>query len=123
MERGYTEAVINEVVEGVPIAVVGELVARRWQLLKALRGYADEVTGEFSELRQNHGTASYERVDQRLLPHQPLTLTVAERNSHGKKHSRFRKQGRKMEREMDDFVEGVIKRETGRDSSFLFVFA
>ncbi|GLT28193.1 hypothetical protein SLA2020_031430 [Shorea laevis] len=106
MERAYTEAVINEVVEGVSIAVVGELVARRRQLLEALRGYAGEVTGEFSELRQNHGAASNERVDQRLLPHQQsLTPTVTKRNSPGKKDPRFRKRGSKMEREMDYFVE------------------
>lgn len=68
-ERIVTESVINEVVEGVAIAVVSELVVGSGKLLEALKRYGVEIAAEFRVLCQNHSASCYERVDQRLLPH------------------------------------------------------
>lgn len=49
--RGLTESFLYEVVEGVTIAVVGELVVRWRELLKTLRRYAGEIPRELCVLR------------------------------------------------------------------------
>ena len=64
-----TESVLDEVVEGVAVAVVGELVVAGGELLQALGGDGGEVAGELGVLGQHHGAPRHERVDQRLLPH------------------------------------------------------
>lgn len=66
---GLTEAVFDEVIKGVAIAIVGELVVGGRKLLEALRGDAGEISGELCVLGQNHSASSHEAVDQRLLPH------------------------------------------------------
>ena len=67
--RKFTESIINEVVEGVAIAVVGKFVVCSGEFLKALQGYAGEVATEVGVLCKNHRATRYEAVDQRLLPH------------------------------------------------------
>lgn len=69
MHGGLTEAVFDEVIKGVAIAIVGELVVGGRKLLEALRGDAGEISGELCVLGQNHSASSHEAVDQRLLPH------------------------------------------------------
>ncbi|GMQ07943.1 hypothetical protein CsSME_00051915 [Camellia sinensis var. sinensis] len=64
-----SEAVFDEIVEGVAIAVVGELVVGGREFLEALRSDAREISGEFGEFGENHCSSSHEAVDQRLLPH------------------------------------------------------
>lgn len=64
-----TEAVIDEVVKGVAVAAVGELVVSGGELLEALRRHGGEVPGELRVLRQHHRSPRHEAVDQRLLPH------------------------------------------------------
>lgn len=50
-KRGLTESFLYEVVEGVTIAVVGELVVRWRELLKTLGGDAGEIPRELGVLR------------------------------------------------------------------------
>ncbi|RDX98750.1 hypothetical protein CR513_18287, partial [Mucuna pruriens] len=68
-ESIVTKSVIDEVVEGVTVAVVGELVVGGRKFLEALRRHAGEVAGELGVLGEDHGAASDETVDQRLLSH------------------------------------------------------
>lgn len=77
-ERGreLTEAVLHEVVERVAVAVVGELVVARGELLEALRRDGGEVAGELRVLGEHHRAPRHERVDQRLLPHVLLPLSL-----------------------------------------------
>uniref|UniRef100_A0A2P2JY15 Vesicle-associated membrane protein n=1 Tax=Rhizophora mucronata TaxID=61149 RepID=A0A2P2JY15_RHIMU len=63
------EAIFNEVIEGVAVAVVGKPVIGSGEFLEALRGDACEIAGELSVFRQNHRAPRHEAVDQRLLPH------------------------------------------------------
>ena len=67
--RALTVTVLDEVIEGVAVAVVGELVVASGELLQALSSDAVEVTRELRELRQNHRSPRDEAVDQRLLSH------------------------------------------------------
>ncbi|KAF2292612.1 hypothetical protein GH714_026016 [Hevea brasiliensis] len=67
--RDDTEAVIDEVVEGVAITIVCELVVGGRKFLEALSCYACKVAGELRKLCQNHRPSRHEAVDQRLLPH------------------------------------------------------
>lgn len=60
-------AIVDEVVEGVVIAAVGELVVGGREFLKALKGDGVEVSAEFGELGEDHGSTRDEGVDQRLL--------------------------------------------------------
>lgn len=46
------------------IAVVGELVVGCGEFLEALRGDSGEIAGELGVLRQDHGAARDEAVDQ-----------------------------------------------------------
>lgn len=69
MHGGLTEAVFDEVIEGVAIAIVGELVVGGRKLLEALRGNGGEIASELCVLGENHTASSDEAVDQRLLPH------------------------------------------------------
>jgi hypothetical protein len=64
-----TEAVVDEVIEGVAIAVVGEPVVGGREFLQALGGYAREVSGELRELGHDHRPSRHKAVDQRLLAH------------------------------------------------------
>ena len=64
-----TESIIDEVVEGVAVAVVGEPVVGGREFLEALCRHAGEVSGELGVLGEDHGAASHEAVDQRFLPH------------------------------------------------------
>lgn len=77
-----TEAVLDEVVERVAVAVVGELVVAGGELGEALGGDGGEVAGELRVLGQDDRAAGHERVDQRLLPHGfpcPSVLPLARR--------------------------------------------
>lgn len=65
----HTESVLDEIIEGVAIAVVGELVVRSRKLLEALRGDGSEIPGELRILSKDHRSSSHKAVDQRLLPH------------------------------------------------------
>nr|ACU16566.1 unknown [Glycine max] len=62
-----SESVVDEVVEGVAVTVVGELVVGGRELLEALERDCVEVATEFSVLGENHRAARHERVDQRSL--------------------------------------------------------
>ena len=70
-----TEAIFDEVVEGVAIAVVGELVVGGGEFLEALRGDAREIASELGVLGHNHRSSGHEAVDQRLLPHLSISHT------------------------------------------------
>ncbi|RWW62936.1 hypothetical protein BHE74_00029908 [Ensete ventricosum] len=65
-------SVLDEVVEGVPVTIVGELVVASEELLQALSGDAVEVARELGVLCQDHRPPRDEAVDQRLLPHLPI---------------------------------------------------
>jgi len=67
-----TEAVGYEEVEGMAIAVVGELVVGSRKFLETLRSDACEIPGELSVFCKNHGSSCYKTVDQILLPHFPF---------------------------------------------------
>lgn len=74
---GLTEAVFDEVIKGVAIAIVGELVVGGGKLLEALRGDGGEISGELCVVGENHSASSHEAVDQRLLPHlETITITL-----------------------------------------------
>lgn len=67
-----TETIFDEVVEGIAVAVVGELIiaiARRRKFLQALWSNAGEVAGEISVVGEDHRVSRHEAEDQRLLPH------------------------------------------------------
>lgn len=64
-----TIAILDEVVEGVAVAGVGELVVAGGELLEALGGDGGEIAGELGVLCQDHATPRNEAIDQRLLPH------------------------------------------------------
>lgn len=53
---------MDEEVEGVVVAGVGELVVRGWQLLEALRGDRREVPGVLRVLRQHHRPPRHEAI-------------------------------------------------------------
>lgn len=69
LKKEITESIVDKVIEGVSIAVVGELVIGGRKLLEALRRYAGEVACELRVLGQDHRPTRHEAVDQRLLPH------------------------------------------------------
>lgn len=71
IEERLTESILDEVVEGVPVAVVGKPVVARGELLEALRRDRGEVALELRVLGQDHRPTRHEAVDQRLLPHLP----------------------------------------------------
>lgn len=71
IEERLTESILDEVVEGVPVAVVGKPVVARGELLEALRRDRVEVALELRVLGQDHRPTRHEAVDQRLLPHLP----------------------------------------------------
>lgn len=64
-----TEAVFDEIVEGVAITVVGELVVAGRKLLKALSSYGSEISLEFGEFCKDYCSASDGSIDQGFLPH------------------------------------------------------
>lgn len=73
-EEQLTKAIVNEVIEGVIIAVVGKLVVGRRKLLEALICNGVEVSTECCVLRQYYwrSSTSHQSVDQRrtaVLPH------------------------------------------------------
>lgn len=78
-EETLTVAIVNEVIEGVTIAVVGELVVGSRKLLEALKGDGIEVATEFSVIGKNHSSSRNKGVDQRLLvlPHRLAMLILA----------------------------------------------
>lgn len=49
-KKNHTEAVINEVVKSVAVAIVSELVVTRRKFLETLSSYAGEVSGELRVL-------------------------------------------------------------------------
>lgn len=49
-KKNHTEAVINEVVKSVAVAIVSELVVARRKFLETLSSYAGEVSGELRVL-------------------------------------------------------------------------
>ena len=69
MGKELTEAILNEVIEGMAIAIVGELVVAGGELLKTLRGDGGEIAGELGVLGEDHRSTSHKAVDQRLLTH------------------------------------------------------
>lgn len=64
-----TESVLDEIIEGMAITIVRELVIAGWEFLKALGSDSSEISGELRVFRQDHRTPSHEAIDQRLLPH------------------------------------------------------
>ncbi|KAF8394171.1 hypothetical protein HHK36_020377 [Tetracentron sinense] len=59
----------SQIIEGVTVAVVSELVVGGRELLKALRSDAGEIASKFGEFSEDHGSSSNEAVNQRLLAH------------------------------------------------------
>lgn len=94
-----TESIIHEVVEGVTIAVVGELVVRGGEFLEALCRHAGEVSGEPSVFSEDNGAASNEAVDQRLLSH---------RRNHNRRTKRRKIDSENVKKKM---TESVVERE------------
>lgn len=68
-EKARTIAIIEKVIEGVGVAIVGKLVAGGRKFLKALKGNGIEIAAEFGVVGENHSAASDEGVDERLLSH------------------------------------------------------
>lgn len=68
-EERLTEAIFDEVIESVTIAIVSKFVIRRRKLLKALSSDGSEIAFEFGILGENHRSTSDEAVDQILLSH------------------------------------------------------
>lgn len=66
---GLTETVVNEIIKGVAIAIVGEFVIGGGEFLEALKSNGIEIPAVLGILSENHGAASDESVDQRLLRH------------------------------------------------------
>ena len=64
-----TEAIFDEVIEGVTVAIVGKLVVGRRKLLEALCSDGSKVPFKLSILGENHRPTSDEAVDQILLSH------------------------------------------------------
>ena len=60
---------MGEVVEGVAVGVVGELVAGCWQPLQALQRYVRKVSRKICVFRQYHRATCHEAVYEWLLPH------------------------------------------------------
>lgn len=74
MNRGHrgsalTVSILDEIVERMIVAAIGELVIARRKLLETLRGNTSKIPGEFRVLHQNHRPPRHEAVDQRLLAH------------------------------------------------------
>jgi hypothetical protein len=64
------------VVECVAVAVVGEAVVVRRELLQALGGDGGEVAGDLGMVGQHGGAARHEAIHQlALLPHLSLSLS------------------------------------------------
>ena len=57
-----TESVVGEVVEGVAVGVVGELVAGCWQPLQALQRYVRKVSRKICVFSQYHRATCHEAV-------------------------------------------------------------
>src|SRR6185503_13307182 len=74
--KQLTESVLDEVVEGVAVAVVCELVVAGGELLQALGRDGGEIAGELGVLGQHHRAPRHERVDQLLLPHRPVSAPL-----------------------------------------------
>lgn len=66
-----TVAILDEKIEGVVIAVVGELVVSGGQSLQALSRNRREVAGELGVLGQDHYASGHEAVYERFLTHWP----------------------------------------------------
>ena len=71
----FTVTVLDEEVECVVIAVVGELVVGRRKSLEALSRDRRKIPSELSVLGQNHRPPSHEAVYERFLTHTPPRLT------------------------------------------------
>lgn len=72
--RDSTVAVLDEIIEALVAAVVGELVVPGRKLLEALWRYVGEVPRWLRVGRDDHRPPRYEAVDQRFLPHSRLPL-------------------------------------------------
>lgn len=72
-----TESIIDEIVECVAVAIVGEFVAGRGQFLEALRCYGAEVAGEAGVVGEDHSAARHEAVNQRLLTHDRKRIRIS----------------------------------------------
>ncbi|KAL5996058.1 hypothetical protein ACLOJK_026131 [Asimina triloba] len=64
-----TVSILDEEIEGMVVAGVGEFVVGGGELLEALRGDGREIPCEFRVLRQHHSPAGHEAVDERFLTH------------------------------------------------------
>jgi hypothetical protein len=72
--RNITKSVVDVVVECVAVAVVGEAVVVRRELLQALGGHGGEVAGDLGMVGQHGGAARHEAIHQlALLPHLSLS--------------------------------------------------
>ena len=66
---GLTVTVVNEIIEGVAIAIVGEFVIGSRQFLEALKSNRIEIATVLGVFSENDGSTSNKSVDQRLLRH------------------------------------------------------
>lgn len=64
-----TVTVVDKIIEGVTIAIIGEFVISSGQFLEALKSNGIEIPTVLGVLRENHGSTSDESVDQRFLRH------------------------------------------------------
>lgn len=59
-----TKSILDKVIEGVTVAVVGELVVGGRQFLEALRSDSGEIPSELGVLGEDHRPTRDEAVDQ-----------------------------------------------------------
>lgn len=67
--RKPTVAFLNEIVEGVPVASVSELVVVRWKFLQTLHCNCTKVARKSCVLSQHCRAPGYKAVDKRLSSH------------------------------------------------------
>lgn len=68
-KKRLTEAIFDEVIKRMTIAIVCKLVIRRRKLLETLCSDGCKISFEFGILGENHRTTSHEAVYQILLSH------------------------------------------------------
>lgn len=68
-DKELTEAVVDEVIEGMAITIISKLVVGSRKLLETLKSNGIEIAAELCVLGQKNSSASHEGVDESLLSH------------------------------------------------------
>lgn len=124
-----TIAILDKKIESVVVTVVGELIVRGRELLKALGSNRWEVASELSVLGQDHGSSGHEAVNESFLTH---CLRPSQLGSREKRQSSIEAQSQQeWEREREracSVCTLAISRRSGcfvpllRRKNFLFFF-